>query len=59
MGARISGIGTSILKIEGVDKLDGINYTIIPDRIEAGTFIIMGILIGENLVIKKMLLLNI
>ncbi|MGB4715406.1 MAG: UDP-N-acetylglucosamine 1-carboxyvinyltransferase, partial [Defluviitoga tunisiensis] len=53
MGARISGIGTSILKIEGVDKLGGINYTIIPDRIEAGTFIIMGILIGENLVIKN------
>lgn len=53
MGARISGIGTSILKIEGVEKLGGINYTIIPDRIEAGTFIIMGILIGENLVIKN------
>jgi UDP-N-acetylglucosamine 1-carboxyvinyltransferase len=53
MGARISGIGTSILKIEGVDKLRGINYTIIPDRIEAGTFMIMGILIGEDLVIKN------
>ena len=53
LGAKISGIGTSILKVEGVDKLRGINYTIIPDRIEAGTFMIMGILIGEDLVIKN------
>ncbi|MFN3659660.1 MAG: UDP-N-acetylglucosamine 1-carboxyvinyltransferase [Brevinematales bacterium] len=39
MGARITGAGTSVITIEGVDKLHGVEYTTIPDRIEAGTFI--------------------
>lgn len=38
MGAKIHGIGTERLEIEGVDALDGTSYSIIPDRIEAGTF---------------------
>ncbi len=38
MGAQIEGAGTSTLKIEGVSKLKGVKYSIIPDRIEAGTF---------------------
>ncbi len=38
MGARVSGAGTSIITIEGVDELQPIEHTIIPDRIEAGTF---------------------
>jgi UDP-N-acetylglucosamine 1-carboxyvinyltransferase len=42
MGARIQGIGTDTLTIEGVDKLAGAEHTIMPDRIEAGTFIIAG-----------------
>src|ERR1700684_3319736 len=39
MGAKIEGIATSTLKIQGVDKLHGARHRIIPDRIEAGTFI--------------------
>ncbi|MEZ4401349.1 MAG: UDP-N-acetylglucosamine 1-carboxyvinyltransferase [Kofleriaceae bacterium] len=38
MGARVSGAGTAIITIEGVDELHPIEHTIIPDRIEAGTF---------------------
>ena len=53
MGARIEGIGTSTLKITGVDKLNGVEYTVIPDRIEAGTFLIAGILIGKQLIIEN------
>jgi len=40
MGANIKGLGTDLIKIKGVKELKGINYTIIPDRIEAGTYII-------------------
>src|SRR5262249_31000572 len=40
MGARIHGVGTSILMIEGVSELKGTTHRIIPDRIEAGTFLI-------------------
>lgn len=39
MGAKISGIGTSTLTIEGVEKLSGCDYRVIPDRIEAGTYL--------------------
>ncbi|KUK83853.1 MAG: UDP-N-acetylglucosamine 1-carboxyvinyltransferase [Petrotoga mobilis] len=53
MGAKITGGGTSILKIVGVKKLSGVKYTIIPDRIEAGTYIILGKLIGKELTIKN------
>src|SRR5499425_2224919 len=42
MGARIEGAGTSTIRIEGVSKLHGAEHTIIPDRIEAGTFMIAG-----------------
>jgi UDP-N-acetylglucosamine 1-carboxyvinyltransferase len=38
MGARISGIGTGVLQIEGVENLSGVEYMIMPDRIDAGTF---------------------
>jgi len=40
MGASIKGLGTDLIIINGVKKLNGINYTVIPDRIEAGTYII-------------------
>ena len=42
MGAKIEGAGTSIIRITGVEKLSGAEHTIIPDRIEAGTFLIAG-----------------
>ncbi len=40
MGARIEGAGTAVVKIEGVDHLDAVEASIIPDRIEAGTFMV-------------------
>ncbi len=49
MGAKISGAGTSTITIEGVEKLHGAEIDVIPDRIEAGTYIIMGALLGNNL----------
>src|SRR5690625_7905456 len=39
MGARISGHGSTTLEIEGVESLSGFDYTVLPDRIEAGTFL--------------------
>ena len=52
MGARIEGAGTDVITIHGVEKLHGAEITVISDRIEAGTYIIMGALLGENLQIK-------
>jgi UDP-N-acetylglucosamine 1-carboxyvinyltransferase len=49
MGARIEGAGTATIRIQGVDKLHGAKHRIIPDRIEAGTFIIAGALTGGDL----------
>ena len=52
MGAKVSGAGTNEVVIEGVNELhDGI-VEVIPDRIEAGTYIIMGSLLGNNLVVE-------
>lgn len=42
MGAKIEGAGTSIIRIQGVERLHGADHTIIPDRIEAGTFLLAG-----------------
>ena len=42
MGAEISGAGTNTIKIQGVSKLNSIDYNVIPDRIEAGTFLVAG-----------------
>lgn len=42
MGARIEGAGTSTIRVQGVDRLNGTSHTIIADRIEAGTFLIAG-----------------
>lgn len=48
MGANIRGAGTSVIRIEGVDKISGTTHTIIPDRIEAGTYITAAVAMGEN-----------
>ena len=42
MGAKISGLGTSTLEIEGVKELNGVSYSVCPDRIEAGTYLLAG-----------------
>jgi UDP-N-acetylglucosamine 1-carboxyvinyltransferase len=48
MGARIEGAGTRTLRIEGVERLSGIEHSVIPDRIEAGTYLAAGALMGES-----------
>src|SRR5471030_1007071 len=53
MGAKIRGAGTSTIRIEGVAKLHGARHRIIPDRIEAGTFIIAGALTGGDLTLNN------
>ena len=55
MGAKISGAGTSTIRITGVDKLNGSFTEVIPDRIEAGTYLIAGALVGENLTITNII----
>ncbi len=52
MGAKIEGAGTDRIEIEGVDSLSPIEYTIIPDRIEAGTFLVAGAITGGEVTIK-------
>lgn len=52
-GAKISGIGTHKIEIEGVSKISGGNFEMISDRIEAGTFAILGALAGKGLTIKN------
>lgn len=55
MGARIIGAGTSKIRIVGVDSLKGGFTEVIPDRIEAGTYIIAGALVGDNLTIDNII----
>ena len=55
MGAKITGAGTSEIKIKGVKKLHGCYTEVIPDRIEAGTYIIAGALAGDNLKIENII----
>jgi UDP-N-acetylglucosamine 1-carboxyvinyltransferase len=49
MGAKIEGAGTSTIRVKGVSKLKGTKHRIIPDRIEAGTFLIAGAITGGDL----------
>ncbi len=53
MGAKIEGIGTNKLVVEGVKELHGAEHTVIPDRIEAGTFLIAGAMAGKNVTLKR------
>lgn len=55
MGAKITGAGTSTIKIEGVDYLGKCFHEVIPDRIEAGTYIIIGALCGNPLKIDNII----
>ena len=55
MGAKITGAGTSEIKIKGVKKLHGCFTEVIPDRIEAGTYVIAGVLLGNNLKIENII----
>lgn len=55
MGAKITGAGTSEIRITGVDKLNGCFAEVIPDRIETGTYVIAGALLGNNLKIENII----
>lgn len=55
MGANIKGAGTDVIRIEGVDKLHGCRHTIIPDRIEAGTYTIIAAAKGEEVIIDNVI----
>ena len=55
MGAKITGAGTSEIKIIGVDKLNNGFTEVIPDRIEAGTYVIVGALMGNDLKIENII----
>src|SRR6202044_4101809 len=53
MGAKIEGLGTSTLKIQGVKSLHGATHAIIPDRIEAGTFMVATAITGGELLLTS------
>ena len=55
MGAKIRGAGTDVIRIEGVKELHGADYTIIPDRIEAGTYMIAAAMTGGDVVVDNVL----
>ncbi|MDZ4286658.1 MAG: UDP-N-acetylglucosamine 1-carboxyvinyltransferase [Prosthecobacter sp.] len=53
MGAKIEGAGTDRIVIEGVEELHGAEHTVIPDRIEAGTFLCAGAMLGEGVTLRR------
>jgi UDP-N-acetylglucosamine 1-carboxyvinyltransferase len=53
MGAKIEGAGTERLIIEGVPELHGAEHRVIPDRIEAGTFLVAGAIAGDGVTVKR------
>ncbi|MBE7042837.1 MAG: UDP-N-acetylglucosamine 1-carboxyvinyltransferase [Ruminococcaceae bacterium] len=55
MGANIKGAGTDVIKIKGVDKLHGGTYSIIPDQIEAGTFLVAAAACGGDVLVKNVI----
>lgn len=52
MGANVRGAGTDVIRIEGVDFLHGTEYTVIPDRIEAGTYLVAGAITGGEVFVE-------
>ncbi|MGI6554922.1 MAG: UDP-N-acetylglucosamine 1-carboxyvinyltransferase [Bacillota bacterium] len=55
MGSRITGAGTNIIKVEGVKELHGAHHTVIPDRIEAGTFMVAAAACGGNVLVSNVI----
>lgn len=53
MGAKISGHGTTHITIEGVERLEGFDHHVIPDRIEAGTFLVAGAMTGGRVTVTN------
>lgn len=55
MGARVRGAGTNVITIEGVSELRGVQHSVIPDRIEAGTYMIAAAMTGGDVIIENVL----
>lgn len=55
MGAKIRGAGTDTIRIDGVEELHGCRHTIIPDRIEAGTYLAIGAAAGNDVLVKNVI----
>ncbi len=53
MGAKIEGAGTKRIVIEGVKELHGAEHSVIPDRIEAGTYLVAGAIMGDDVLLKR------
>ena len=53
MGGRVEDAGTDMIKIHGVDKLRGCDYTVLPDRIETGTYLVAAAITGGKVLIKR------
>lgn len=53
MGARIRGAGLDVIRIEGVSELNGVEHEVIPDRIEAGTFMVLAAVSGGDIVVEN------
>lgn len=58
MGARITGIGSNLITIEGVERLHGIQHRLLPDMIEVGSFIAMAAMVGDGILIKDVSIHN-
>ncbi|WP_353893148.1 UDP-N-acetylglucosamine 1-carboxyvinyltransferase [Proteinivorax hydrogeniformans] len=56
MGANIRGAGTSVIKIKGVESLRDCNYTVIPDRIEAGTYMVAAAITGGDIIVENVIM---
>lgn len=52
LGAKISGAGTDVIEIEGVERLNGGTYTVVPDRIETGTYLVAGAITSGKIQVK-------
>lgn len=55
MGAKIRGAGTDVIRIEGVEKLHGTHHAMIPDRIEAGTYLALAAAYGKGITVKNVI----
>lgn len=55
MGARVRGAGTNVITVEGVEELHGVQHSVIPDRIEAGTYMIAAAMTGGDVIIENVL----
>ena len=55
MGAKVRGAGTDVIRIEGVEEMHGCRHTIIPDRIEAGTYLAMAGAVGKDVLVQNVI----